>query len=65
MTSGPEPDWIAEVVRAWMSLPLIVSRVSLMPSAFSPAGMISYEGFRPTPARKSFHRSQWTVLVCA
>jgi len=25
MMSGPLPDWIAEVVRAWMPLPSIVS----------------------------------------
>ena len=27
--SGPVPDWIAEVMRAWMSLALIVSTVEL------------------------------------
>ena len=35
-TSGPDPDWIAEVMRAWMSLALMVSILSFMPSAFSP-----------------------------
>jgi hypothetical protein len=34
MMSGPLPDWIAEVVRAWMPLPSIVSAWRLMPSAF-------------------------------
>ena len=38
--SGPEPDWIAAVMRAWMSLALIISRFSLIPSAFSPCGTI-------------------------
>jgi len=39
--SGPEPDWTAEVTRAWMSLPLIVSTLSLMPSTFSHSVAIS------------------------
>ena len=65
MTSGPDPDWIEEVVRAWMSLPLIVSRVSLMPSAFSPAGTISFRSNSSDAGMKSFHRNQWIVVACA
>jgi hypothetical protein len=37
---GPEPDWIAAVMRAWMSFALIISRFSLIPSAFSHCGTI-------------------------
>ncbi len=29
MMSGPEPDWIAEVTRAWMSLALTISKRDL------------------------------------
>ena len=29
-----EPDWMAEVMRFWISLALTISRLSLMPSAF-------------------------------
>jgi hypothetical protein len=32
--SGPLPDWIDEVIRAWISLALIVSTVSFMPRSF-------------------------------
>jgi len=32
--SGPVPDWIDEVMRAWMSLALMVSTSSLIPVAF-------------------------------
>ncbi len=39
--SAPAPDWIDEVTRAWMSLALIVSTVSLMPSAFWHSAVIS------------------------
>jgi len=42
MMSGPLPDWIDEVTRAWMSLALIVSKRILMPRAFSPAGRIFF-----------------------
>jgi hypothetical protein len=34
MMSGPVPDWIADVMRAWIPFPSIVSTLSLMPSAF-------------------------------
>ena len=33
MMSGPVPDWIAEVIRACTSLPLMVSTLSVMPVA--------------------------------
>src|SRR4051794_24461698 len=65
MTSGPDPDWIAEVVRAWMSLPLIVSMLSLIPSAFSQAGIISLRRSSSEAGTKSFQRSQWIVVACA
>src|ERR1700749_340337 len=43
MMSGPVPDWIAEVMRAWIPFPPIVSTLSLMPSAFWHSSVISPE----------------------
>src|SRR5262249_20115874 len=65
MTSGPLPDWIEEVVRAWMSLALIISMLSLSPSAFSQAGAISLRSTSPEAGTKSFQRSQCSVVPCA
>jgi hypothetical protein len=56
--SGPEPDWIAEVLRAWMSLALIVSIVSLIPSAFWHSGTICFRSSSSEAGMKSFQRSQ-------
>src|SRR5215470_8324674 len=58
MMSGPEPDWMAAVMRAWRSLALMVSTVTLVlvcelysahwrRSSVSPSGM------------KSTHCSRW------
>jgi len=58
MTSGPVPDWIDEVVRAWMSLPLIISMLSVMPSAFWHSGMICLRSTSSDAGTKSFQRSQ-------
>ncbi len=58
MTSGPDPDWMAAVVRAWMSLPLIISMLSLMPSALAQAGTISSRSSLSEAGTKSFQRSQ-------
>src|ERR1700674_1533532 len=65
MTSGPEPDWIDAVVRAWISLALIVSNLSVMPSAFWHSGTISLRITSSEAGTKSTQRSQWTVVACA
>src|SRR5262245_19672276 len=65
MTSGPVPDWMAAVVRAWMSLPLIISMLSLMPRSLAQAGMIWLRRRASDDGTKSFQRSQWTVAPCA
>ena len=65
MTSGPTPDWIAEVVRACRSLPLMVSMLSLMPRAFSASGAISFFRSSSEAGTKSFQRSQCTVAAWA
>jgi hypothetical protein len=40
MMSGPALDWIAELIRAWIPSPLMVSMVRLMPSAFWHSSLI-------------------------
>jgi len=40
MISGPALDWIAELIRAWMPSPLMVSILRVMPSAFWHASLI-------------------------
>ncbi len=63
--SGPEPDWIDDVERACRSLPLMVSMVSLMPSAFSASGTISFFKSSSEVGMKSFQRNQCTVAAWA
>ena len=63
--SAPVPDWIDEVMRAWISLALMVSTVSLMPSAFWHSDVISPLSSTSEAGTKSAHRSQCTVVVCA
>src|SRR5258706_6074441 len=65
MMSGPEPDCTDEVTRAWMSLALIVSTVSLMPSAFWHSAVISPLSSTSEAGTKSAQRSQWTVCAWA
>ena len=65
MMSGPDPDWTAEVTRAWMSLALTISRLSLMPSAFWHSGTIWSSSSLSEAGTKSDQRSQWTVVVWA
>ena len=42
MTSGPEPDWIAAVIRGWRSFALMVSSVTSAPSAFDASGICRF-----------------------
>ena len=62
MMSGPDPDWIAAVIRGWRSFALIVSNVtsifirrlystSCRLTSVSPSGM------------KSTHWSRWSLVV--
>src|SRR6266404_3941883 len=64
-TSGPLPDWIAEVTRGCRSLPFTVSRLILMPSAFIASGSIVLRNSSSDAGTKSFHLIQCTVLCCA
>src|SRR2546430_14893247 len=64
-TSGPVPDWIAEVTRGWRSLPLTVSRLILIPSAFIASGSMLLRKSSSDAGTKSFHLIQCTVLCCA
>ena len=63
--SGPDPDWTEEVIRAWMSLALIVSMVSFMPSAFSHSATISPLSSWSEAGTKSAQRSQWRLVAWA
>ena len=63
--SGPVPDWIAAVMRAWMSLALIVSTVSFMPRSFSHCLAISPLSSTSEAGTKSAQRSQCIVCVWA
>ena len=63
--SGPVPDWIDEVMRAWMSLALMVSTSSLIPVAFWHSSVISPLSSWSEAGTKSAQRSQCMVLVCA
>ena len=65
MMSGPLPDWIDEVTRAWMSLALIVSKRILMPSAYSPAGRIFSRKSLSEAGTKSDQRTQWMLVAWA
>ena len=65
MMSGPLPDWIAEVTRAWMSLALIVSKRILIPSAFSPSGTIFSRRTLSEVGTKSDQRTQWMLVAWA
>ena len=60
MMSGPLPDWIAEVARAGMSLALIVSTWSLIPSDFATTGTNSLRQTLSAAGTKSFQRRMWT-----
>src|SRR5207248_3190342 len=64
-TSGPLPDWIAEVTRGCRSLPFTVSRLILMPSAFIASGSIDFLNSSSDAGTKSFHLIQCTVDCCA
>src|ERR1700740_1561287 len=64
-TSGPLPDWIAEVTRGCRSLPFTVSRLILMPSAFIASGSICLRSSSSDAGTKSFHLIQCTVPCCA
>src|SRR5919204_2888343 len=64
-TSGPVPDWIAEVARGCKSLPFTVSRLILMPRAFIASGSIDLRSSSSDAGTKSFHLIQCTVLCCA
>jgi hypothetical protein len=59
--SGPVPDWIEEVMRAWMSLALIVSTFSSIPRAFWHSWVISPFSSTSEAGTKSAQRSQCTV----
>jgi hypothetical protein len=63
--SGPVPDWIDDVMRAWMSLALMVSTSSLIPVAFWHSSVISPLSSWSEAGTKSAQRSQCTVLACA
>jgi hypothetical protein len=65
MISGPEPDWIDEVMRAWMSLALMVSTSSLIPVAFWHSSVIWPLSSWSEAGTKSAQRSQCTALACA
>src|SRR6185295_2168664 len=60
-TSGPLPDWIAEVTRGCRSLPFTVSRLILTPSAFIASGSICLRSSSSDAGTKSFHLIQCTV----
>src|SRR5919204_6150331 len=64
-TSGPLPDWIADVTRGCRSLPLTVSRLILMPSAFIASGSKVLRKSSSDAGTKSFHLIQCTVPCCA
>src|SRR3954467_11566389 len=64
-TSGPVPDWIAEVTRGCRSLPFTVSRLILTPRAFIAPGSICLRSSSSDAGTKSFHLIQCTVLCCA
>src|SRR5688572_7237365 len=63
--SGPEPDWIAEVMRGCRSLALTVSKLIFIPSAFMASGRIDLRSNSSDAGTKSFQRIQCTVLACA
>src|SRR6185312_8958082 len=65
MISGPVPDWIDEVMRAWMSLALMVSTSSLIPIAFWHSSVIWPLSSWSEAGTKSTQRSQCKALVCA
>jgi len=65
MMSAPAPDWIAEVMRACRSLPLMVSNVILSPSAFSACGSNSWRSSVSEAGTKSPSRSQCSVVLWA
>src|SRR5256714_1058489 len=64
-TSGPLPDWIAEVTRGCRSLPFTVSRLILMLTAFIASGSIGLRSTSSTAGTKSFHWVQCTGLPAA
>ena len=63
--SGPDRDCTAEVMRAWMSLPLMVSMLRRMPSAFWHSAVMCLRSSWSEAGTKSFQRSQWSVAPCA
>ena len=65
MMSGPVPDWIAEVMRACTSLPLMVSTLSVMPVALWHSCVIWPSSSTSEAGTKSAQPSQWTVVPCA
>src|SRR6266436_9342188 len=65
MRSGPLPDWTDAVTRGCRSLPFTVSRLILIPSAFSAAGSSSLRSNWSEAGTKSFQRNQCTVVPCA
>src|SRR5690242_5180361 len=64
-TSGPAPDWIAEVTRGGRPLPFTVSSVILMPSAFIASGTMDLRSSSSDAGTKSFHLIQCTEPCCA
>src|SRR5215467_6916488 len=52
---------MAAVVRAWMSLPLIISILSVIPRSLAQAGTICSRRTLSEVGTKSFQRSQCTV----
>ena len=65
MTSGPAPDWMAAVVRAWMSLPLIVSTLSVIPKSLAHCWVIWFLSSASDWGIKSFQRNQCRVVPWA
>src|SRR6266705_927602 len=64
MMSGPLPDEIAAVMRAWRSLALIRSRVTSAPRALEASG-ICLSRTSSAAGTKSFQRSRWSLVPCA
>src|SRR6267378_3982813 len=64
MMSGPLPDEIAAVMRAWRSLALIRSSVTSAPRALEASG-ICLARTSSAAGTKSFQRRRWSLVPCA
>ena len=62
--SAPEPDWIAAVMRGWMSLALMVSSMISAPSAL-PASTACRFSSTSAAGMKSTQRTMWSFVPWA